>query len=50
MYRIVLQDVDNLKVSDFLIVIFCKHIERKISIKEANMIIDEYYDKKKDTK
>ncbi len=41
-----LQDVDNLRVSNFLIETARKHIEGEISMDEVGRSIDEYYKKK----
>ena len=40
-----LQDVDNLRVSNFLIETARKHIEGEISMNEVSRLIDEYYKK-----
>ena len=40
-----LQDVDNLRVSNFLIETARKHIEGEISMNEESRLIDEYYKK-----
>lgn len=41
-----LRDVDNLRVSNFLIETARKHIEGEISMDEVGRSIDEYYKKK----
>ena len=41
-----LQDVDNLRVSNFLIETARKHIEGEISMGEVSRLIDEHYKKK----
>ncbi|MFK2325001.1 antitoxin VbhA family protein [Bacteroides fragilis] len=41
-----LQDVDNLRVSNFLIETARKHIEGDISMDEVSRLIDEHYKKK----
>ena len=41
-----LQDVDNLRVSNFLIETARKHIEGEISMNEVSQLIDEHYKKK----
>ena len=41
-----LQDVDSLRVSNFLIETALKHIEGEISMDEIGRSIDEYYKKK----
>lgn len=41
-----LQDVDNLRVSNFLNETARKHIEGEISMDEVGRFIDEYYKKK----
>lgn len=40
-----LQDVDNLRVSNFLIETARKHIEGEISMDEVGRFIDKYYKK-----
>ena len=40
-----LQDVDNLRVSNFLIETARKHIEGEISMNEVSRLIDGYYKK-----
>ena len=41
-----LQDVDGLKVSDFLLNTAKRNIEGEITESEARKIVDEYYEKK----
>ena len=44
---IVLQAVDNLRVSNFLIETARKHIEGLISMDEVTQMIDEHYEQKR---
>ena len=41
-----LQDVDGLKVSDYLLELAQKNIEGEISMEEVNKLLNEYYDEK----
>ena len=41
-----LQDVDGLRVSDYLKEIAVKHIEGEISMEEVDKLLDEYYEEK----
>ena len=45
-----LQDVDGLRVSDFLIEQARRNIEGEITVDEVQQLIDEYYRKKKQAK
>ena len=45
-----LQDVDGLRVSDFLIEQARRNIEGEITIDEVQQLIDDYYRKKKQAK